>query len=88
MATLGFKDQFYHHLYALDLPGPKYNPTQDKVPGRSQCKICGIYVGRKRDLRRHMNIHDESNWFGCGDCNKRFHRKDMLVRHRRKEHNT
>ncbi|KAF2242312.1 hypothetical protein BU26DRAFT_385900, partial [Trematosphaeria pertusa] len=44
---------------------------------------CGASFGRARDLPRHKKIHDESLKITCPECDRTYHREDLLARHRR-----
>ncbi|KAK4159921.1 hypothetical protein QBC43DRAFT_373483 [Cladorrhinum sp. PSN259] len=60
-------------------------PTQDEVRQRTYCEICGRSVSRRRDLPRHMKIHDELR-IKCTMCDEMYYREDMLARHMRSRH--
>lgn len=58
----------------------------DSCP-RVKCSVCGKDFGHQTTLKRHMQIHDEKIVeYKCDHCDKRFIRKDELVRHRKNLH--
>ncbi|KAL4872877.1 hypothetical protein BDV12DRAFT_127370 [Aspergillus spectabilis] len=46
------------------------------------CEECGKILGRKTDLKRHIDsVHRGIRKFGCDQCGARFSRHDTLARH-------
>ncbi|KAL4886664.1 hypothetical protein BJY04DRAFT_76210 [Aspergillus karnatakaensis] len=46
------------------------------------CEECGKILGRKTDLKRHVDsVHRGIRKFGCDECGARFSRHDTLARH-------
>ncbi|RDW70475.1 putative C2H2 finger domain protein (Ezf) [Aspergillus mulundensis] len=46
------------------------------------CGVCGKALGRKTDLKRHVDsVHRGIRKYGCDECGARFTRQDTLARH-------
>ena len=47
-----------------------------------ECQTCGRCYGSKGALKRHENSHSLQQSHVCNYCKLRFHRQDLLARHR------
>ncbi|KAJ0418486.1 hypothetical protein BJY00DRAFT_177295 [Aspergillus carlsbadensis] len=57
----------------------KHDPSSRKL---YPCDDCGKTLGRKTDLKRHIDsVHRGIRRFGCDQCGYRFSRQDTLARH-------
>ncbi|KAL2799411.1 hypothetical protein BJX66DRAFT_260503 [Aspergillus keveii] len=57
----------------------KHDPNSRKL---YSCEDCGKTLGRKTDLKRHIDsVHRGIRRFGCDQCGFRFSRHDTLARH-------
>ncbi|KAL2831674.1 hypothetical protein BJY01DRAFT_106705 [Aspergillus pseudoustus] len=57
----------------------KHDPSGRKL---YSCEDCGKSLGRKTDLKRHVDsVHRGIRRFGCDHCGYRFSRQDTLARH-------
>lgn len=59
-------------------------PSERKYP----CKLCDRSFFTKKDVKRHLVVHTGKRDFVCKYCPQRFGRKDHLVRHTKKSHNS
>ncbi|XP_065226140.1 zinc finger protein 235-like [Planococcus citri] len=50
------------------------------------CDICNKYLSRRRDLKRHMLIHEGLKPFKCTECDKSFRSKSNMYQHTRLYH--
>ncbi|KAL4973276.1 hypothetical protein BDW66DRAFT_162204 [Aspergillus desertorum] len=56
----------------------RHNPNNRKS---YVCEICGKALGRKTDLKRHVDsVHRGIRKYGCSECGNRFTRQDTLAR--------
>ncbi|KAL4734745.1 hypothetical protein BDV11DRAFT_209137 [Aspergillus similis] len=56
----------------------RHNPSNRKSYA---CEICGKALGRKTDLKRHVDsVHRGIRKYGCEECGSRFTRQDTLAR--------
>ncbi|KAI8885609.1 hypothetical protein K501DRAFT_165676, partial [Backusella circina FSU 941] len=47
------------------------------------CEICNKCFGRPQEVTRHQVCHTREKKFGCSTCDKKFARRDALLRHNR-----
>ncbi|XP_022107805.1 zinc finger protein PLAG1-like isoform X2 [Acanthaster planci] len=55
---------------------------------KHRCEHCDRQFYTRKDVRRHMVVHTGRKDFLCQVCGQRFGRKDHLVRHTRKSHDS
>ena len=58
-----------------DIHGTVYDKKQVK------CEICSKHLGSRRELKRHMAVHDQDQAYSCSYCSKEFSRPDNLKVH-------
>ena len=52
-----------------------------------KCLVCGARYSHEISLKRHLKIHDETiTLHRCNECQKEFHRKDILNKHMKNVH--
>uniref|UniRef100_A0A8C6TTU3 C2H2-type domain-containing protein n=1 Tax=Neogobius melanostomus TaxID=47308 RepID=A0A8C6TTU3_9GOBI len=57
-----------------------------KQPSSFKCPVCGKFLRRKNDLKRHLRIHNEDKPYQCSLCSKDFSRSDRLRAHVKAHH--
>lgn len=57
-----------------------------KQPSSFKCPVCGKFLRRKNDLKRHLRIHSEDKPYQCSLCSKDFSRSDRLRAHVKAHH--
>ena len=72
-------------LEHIKLHSGKSNGAKEK---KHQCDHCDRQFYTRKDVRRHMVVHTGRKDFLCQACGQRFGRKDHLVRHTRKSHDS
>ncbi|XP_033644720.1 zinc finger protein PLAG1-like isoform X2 [Asterias rubens] len=72
-------------LEHIKLHSGKSNGAKEK---RHRCEHCDRQFYTRKDVRRHMVVHTGRKDFLCQACGQRFGRKDHLVRHTRKSHDS
>jgi uncharacterized Zn-finger protein len=51
-----------------------------------RCQICSTVLGRKKDVQRHMKIHQKGKGYQCDRCPRHYNRLDNLQRHQSARH--
>ncbi|XP_057660942.1 zinc finger protein PLAG1-like [Diorhabda carinulata] len=82
--TFDSKDDILYHLKIHAGSRTVKNPNDKKF----KCEQCGRKFFTRKDVRRHNVVHTGNRDFLCQFCPQRFGRKDHLVRHIKKSHNT
>ena len=72
-------------LQHIKLHSGKSNGSKEK---KHKCEHCERRFYTRKDVRRHMVVHTGRKDFLCQTCGQRFGRKDHLVRHTRKSHDS
>lgn len=78
------KEEILYHLKIHAGSRTVKNPNEKKFT----CEHCDRRFFTKKDVRRHLVVHTGMRDFLCQFCPQRFGRKDHLVRHIKKSHNT
>ena len=70
------------HIESRHSEKPKQRGSGNKI----ECEQCGARVRNKRELALHQRIHDGTNPYYCGLCDKHFLHKSQLQKHHQYVH--
>ena len=70
----------------MDLVPKSSQKVRTDKPRPHQCSICLRGFVRLEHLKRHALVHTQERPFVCEHCDKKFGRRDLMVRHIRKLH--
>ena len=70
----------------MELVPKQSQKVRTDKPRPHQCNICLRGFVRVEHLRRHALVHTQERPFVCEHCEKKFGRRDLMVRHIRKLH--
>uniref|UniRef100_A0A182Q561 Protein krueppel n=1 Tax=Anopheles farauti TaxID=69004 RepID=A0A182Q561_9DIPT len=70
-------------MAALEMAGLQTLRTNTEPGGKFECTICHRMFRNAYTLRRHMNLHTETNLFPCEYCGKKFNDRSNWKIHQR-----
>lgn len=82
--TFASSDEILYHLKVHSGSRAVKSPNEKKF----KCEFCERRFFTRKDVKRHLVVHTGRRDFLCQYCPQRFGRKDHLVRHIKKSHNT
>jgi len=78
------KDLRKHIIY--DHKNGSEQPIRPAYERPAKCDVCGIWIKKGNDLKRHMNRHLRVENFPCTKCNYKFFSELTMLRHYLKDH--
>lgn len=82
--NFGTSEEILYHLKVHAGSRTVKNPNEKKF----KCEHCERRFFTRKDVKRHLVVHTGRRDFLCQFCPQRFGRKDHLVRHIKKSHNS